>query len=156
MISVKATARFFGLNHRLIHMQIGGFTHEDSVLQLPFRGNCLNWVLGHIVVNRNVALTILGEGTAWSDEESVRYATDSDPIAGARDALRLERIVSDLDRAQERLDAAFRNVSPERWEARAGEQTVGERLAGLLWHETYHTGQTEYLRQLAGKDDAVV
>jgi hypothetical protein len=29
-------------------------------------------------------------------------------------------------------------------------------LAGLYWHEAYHTGQTEYLRQLAGKDDCVV
>jgi hypothetical protein len=36
------------------------------------------------------------------------------------------------------------------------QQTVGDRIAGLHWHETYHTGQLDILRQLAGKDDGVL
>jgi|GEM_PF-5021639 len=36
------------------------------------------------------------------------------------------------------------------------DQDVGAQLSFLSWHETYHTGQTEYLRQLAGKDDQVI
>jgi len=28
-----------------------------------------------------------------------------------------------------------------------------QQLDGLTWHETYHVGQTELLRQPAGKDD---
>jgi len=34
--------------------------------------------------------------------------------------------------------------------------TVGEWLNFLLWHETYHVGTTEQLRQLAGKNDKVI
>ncbi|NHZ72498.1 MAG: hypothetical protein GWP17_05390, partial [Aquificales bacterium] len=33
---------------------------------------------------------------------------------------------------------------------------VGDRIASLHWHETYHTGQLEILRQLAGKNDSVI
>jgi hypothetical protein len=36
------------------------------------------------------------------------------------------------------------------------EQPRGAALAGLLWHETYHLGQLELLRQLAGTDDALI
>ena len=156
MFSAMEIARFFGLNHRLIHMQIDGLSHEDSLLQLPFRGNCFNWVLGHIIVNRDVALVTLGEDPFWSNEESSRYAADSAPVTGDEEALRLERLVVDLDRAHEGLDAALGRVTHERWTTPAGGRTVGEQVTFLMWHETYHTGQTEYLRQLAGKDDAVV
>jgi hypothetical protein len=34
--------------------------------------------------------------------------------------------------------------------------TMGRRLFGLYFHETFHTGQTELLRQLAGTDDKVI
>ena len=37
-----------------------------------------------------------------------------------------------------------------------GETTLGERLVFLHWHETYHVGQLELLRQLAGTNDAVI
>ena len=41
-------------------------------------------------------------------------------------------------------------------ETRFGERPVGQHVAGLHWHETYHTGQLELLRQLAGKNDAII
>jgi uncharacterized damage-inducible protein DinB len=37
-----------------------------------------------------------------------------------------------------------------------GEITLANRLFFLYFHETYHTGQTELLRQLAGTDDKVI
>ena len=51
----------FEINYNVIKQQVDGLTHEDSLLQLPFRGNCLNWVLGHILVSRNRALTLIGD-----------------------------------------------------------------------------------------------
>ena len=36
------------------------------------------------------------------------------------------------------------------------ERTRLQRLQSLLWHETYHVGQLELLRQLAGTDDKVL
>jgi uncharacterized damage-inducible protein DinB len=34
--------------------------------------------------------------------------------------------------------------------------TTAEFLHFLLWHETYHAGQTELLRQLSGTNDKVI
>ncbi len=34
------------------------------------------------------------------------------------------------------------------------EQTVGSRIAYLHWHETYHVGQLEILRQVSGEREA--
>jgi hypothetical protein len=36
------------------------------------------------------------------------------------------------------------------------DQTVGKQITFLQWHETYHLGQLEPLRQLAGKNDKVI
>ena len=40
-------------NHWVVTNQTDDLTHDDSLLQLPFRGNCLNWILGHILVSRH-------------------------------------------------------------------------------------------------------
>jgi hypothetical protein len=150
----------FAVTQRIIKLQTDGLSHEDSVLQPPFRANCLNWVLGHIIVGRNTALKLLGQPPVWGEEESLRYETGSEPITSSAQALPLEELLKDLDRTQERITAGLNLVSPEDLGAsvqfRGSERTLGQALDGLHWHETYHTGQLELLRQLAGKDDALI
>lgn len=150
----------YRLTYRVIHMQIGGLTHADSLLQPPFRGNCLNWVLGHIVESRNAVLRALGQEAVWGEEEGARYATGSPPITGDAQALQLERLLAGLALSQERIEAALRGTTPNALavpvEADGQRVPLGERLDWLLWHETYHVGQLELLRQLAGKNDAVI
>ena len=152
--------RSFDTTHRLIKMQTDGLTHADSLLQLPFRGNCLNWVLGHIVVGRNEVLELLDAAAIWTVSEIDRYVSGSEPITRDEQALPLERLLQDLDESQRRITDVLAPGSPEvlgrAVQTKRGERTVGELVAGLHWHETYHTGQLELLRQLAGKDDAIV
>ena len=38
---------------RSIKLRIEGLTHADSMKQLPFPGNCMNWNIGHIMVYRD-------------------------------------------------------------------------------------------------------
>ncbi|NIS79059.1 MAG: hypothetical protein GTO14_02280 [Anaerolineales bacterium] len=38
----------------------------------------------------------------------------------------------------------------------SAELEVGQKIFGLYFYDTYHIGQTEYLRQLAGTNDGVV
>ena len=149
----------FKLTHWIIHKQAEGLTHADSVLQLPFRGNCFNWVLGHIMTSRNEALILLGEAPVLTEAEVSFYQRGSEPITNEERAIPLERLLQALDEAQERLAAALPQASPEQLSKIFNEerqQTVGDRIAGLHWHETYHTGQLDILRQLAGKNDAVL
>lgn len=49
-----------------------------------------------------------------------------------------------------RLDQpAKRNQSDE------SNETIRERITGVLFHQTYHVGQTGLLRRLIGKDGAI-
>ena len=157
MISADLIARYFGINHRVLHMQIDGLSHEDSLLQPPFRGNNLNWVLGHIIASRSTALAILGGEPVWTKEEAAPYAQESEPITAAN-AHPLEKLVADLDTAQERLEVALEQVTMEELAhvPDGKDRSLGERLSFLYWHEGYHTGQTELLRQLAGTDDKII
>jgi hypothetical protein len=45
MISPELIARYYSINHNVLHMQVEGLTHEDSLIQPSFRANNLNWVL---------------------------------------------------------------------------------------------------------------
>lgn len=145
----------------IVKMQVEGLTHQDSLIQLPFRGNCLNWVMGHMVVSRGRALQLLDETPIWTDEAiTARYNFNSEPITSDDDPLvqPFDKIMADYAVSQERLMAAFDKLPPDRLdeEIMEGRSTLGKYLAFLGWHDGYHAGQTEYLRQLAGKDDKVV
>lgn len=146
-------------NHYVLTRQVEGLTHEDSLLQLPFRGNCLNWVIGHVLVSRQGALDLLGIKSWWTEEEIARYKFDSAPITSADDpaVLPLDRLIADFEKTQELLDDGFAEISDAQLaEKDKRDRTVAQRLLFTAWHEGYHVGQTEYLRQLAGKDDKII
>jgi uncharacterized damage-inducible protein DinB len=150
-------ADYYGITYRVIHRQLNGLSNEDSFLQPPFRGNCLNWVLGHVVFSREAVLTELGEAFPWTEAEAARYMRNSEPVTSAEDALSLERLLSALEESQARILAGLKRVSDEDLEKPAGDdETVGEQIAFSHWHETYHVGQLELLRQLSGKNDKVI
>jgi hypothetical protein len=148
MISPDLLAELFATNYRVIRRQADGLTHDDSLLQLPFRGNCLNWVIGHIVATRNQVLTLLGEPPVWSETEAAPYVRGSAPITEGEIAHPLEKILSDLDCSQERLMAALKRVTPHDMNATQGDETIGEQLAFLHFHEAYHTGPNPLFHQL--------
>lgn len=147
-------------NLGILKDQTRGLTHADSVLQLPFRGNCMNWVLGHIADNRNTMLQVLGQEPVLSEAHCKRYGYGSEPVCDdAGDILTLEQLLTVLEQSQEAIVANLQKMNAEEWarevQSFLGTTALGQLVFFLYWHETYHTGQTEALRQLAGKDDAV-
>ena len=161
MINATDLADAFARNVNVIKMQTEGLTHEDSLRQLPFRSNCLNWVLGHLAENRDHVLELLGEPPQIG-ELSSRYKRGSDPLTeSGQGTLRLEEILDWLDRAQKHIAPAILQMDDAAWsrEVKTSNNrtaTVGQRVFFLYFHETYHVGQTELYRQLAGKDDKVI
>jgi uncharacterized damage-inducible protein DinB len=148
-------------NLGIIKAQTEGLSHADSLLQLPFRGNCLNWVLGHMADNRNTMLHFLGEEAILSEAHSARYGYGSEPVCGdADDILTLEQVLTALEQSQRALTERLEKITPEELEREEqsflGTTTLGQLIFFLFWHESYHAGQPEYLRQLAGKDDRVI
>jgi uncharacterized damage-inducible protein DinB len=148
-------------NLGILKAQTKGLSHADTLLQLPFRGNCLNWVLGHMVANRNTMLRVLGEEAILSEAHPTRYGYDSEPVCGdTDDILTLEQLLAALEQSQSTLTASLDKMTPEELaleeQSFLGTTTLGQLIFFLYWHETYHAGQPEYLRQLAGKDDKVI
>src|SRR5262245_9871665 len=161
MIDPAQLAGAFERNVNVVKMQSAGLSNDDSLIQLPFRGNCLNWVVGHITANRNLVLQALGEAPALGADATARYQRGSEPVDGGADGLlTLEELLETLERAQAGIAAGLQRASPDDLAREVpGSQnhiTVGQRLFFLYFHETYHVGQTELLRQLAGKNDAVI
>ena len=143
----------------LINQQAEGLSHEQMLLQLPFRGNCFNWILGHIVTNRDKVLVLLGEESQFSLEEVARYERGSDPVVGVETAVHSQRLLDAVQSSQSSIEAALNSIDPEALAAiydAENNLTVADRIDGLYWHETYHTGQLEILRQLAGTNDRIV
>ena len=159
MVSKTYMINAFRRNSWVVRKQADGLTHEETLLQLPFRGNSFNWILGHIVVNRDNVLAALGEPPFLSAEERERYTRGSDPIVGAETAVSLTHLLNGITDTQNRILAALENATPEALSAITNEeqsQTLADEIAFLNWHEAYHVGQLEILRQLAGKNDSII
>ena len=155
MITPDVVIRYFKLNQQVLRMQAKGLTHEDSLLTPPFRANCLNWVLGHVIVYRGQVLVLLGDEPLWDVEQAAPYNRESEPLQ-AQDAVQLDQIIADLKVSQRRLAAALADLTAEDLERPVDDRTLAQRLTFAYWHEAYHTGQTELLRQLTGVDDKVI
>ena len=162
MISIQDLIAFYSRNVMIVKMQTEGLSHEDSLIQLPFRGNCLNWVVGHLLSNRRNILKLLGADDFRPDIDIGRYDRESDPVLGDGDnVIPLTDLISLLEEAQERLNAALEKETEESLQRKApyrdrDQQTVGYWLLFLFFHDSYHVGQTEILRQAAGKDDKII
>jgi uncharacterized damage-inducible protein DinB len=160
---ITATDLIGGLERNLgiIKAQTKGLSHADCLLQLPFRGNCLNWVLGHMADNRNTMLRLLGEESILSEAHVKRYGYGSEPVCGDEgDILTLEQLLMVLEQGQSALAARLQTATEEELAGEVqsflGTTSLGQLIFFLFWHESYHVGQPEYLRQLAGKDDKVI
>ena len=159
MTSSEQLIHLFERTHWVIVKQTDGLTHADSLMQLPFRGNCLNWVLGHLMVYRDKVLELLGEASILSESETRLCKRESTPITDSDSSVKLENLLRGLEQSQERILAGLKIVTPDTMDERVDEgkeQTVRERIEFLQWHETYHVGQLEILRQLAGKNDSII
>jgi uncharacterized damage-inducible protein DinB len=153
---VETLTSLFKTNHYAIRVNAEGITDEEALRQPDPAGNCMNWVVGHIVASRNRALSLLGEEPVWPREDEERYKRGSAPIRSAGEGKPLSALMADLDRSQERLlrgleragDAKMAEPMPE-W------GTVRQALFFLHFHEAYHAGQVAVLRRLAGREGAI-
>ena len=157
MLAAELLAGLFKRNALIIQEQTRGLTHDDSLAQAP-RANCLNWVLGHIADYRDEVLTMLGEAPLLG-EAGDRYQKGSESVTVDQPGvLSLERLLDVLAEGQERIGLVLATLSEQALRERpADEETLNllECLHLVCWHETYHVGQTELLRALAGKTGPV-
>jgi len=158
--TAKLIIELYHYNHNIIHQQLNGITHAESLLQPPFRGNCINWVIGHIVCIRDECLAQLGLPGTFSESESKKYGYGSEPITDASQAIDLITMVKKLDESLATIVSKLESLSQADLDREArtwrGPLPLSEAVSFMLWHESYHSGQLELLRQLTGKNDHVI
>jgi len=140
----------YEFHNRIMHHFIDGVSHEESVYQLPFEHNCMNWILGHIVTNRSHVLETVGAAHEWQEEVRALYHQDTQPVTPESPSIRFETLVAYLDESVELLKAALEDVSQEWLEGNhsnyRGEKTRYAHVTSFHWHESFHLGQLEILK----------
>lgn len=161
MIRKTDLQRILEMENEIIHEQVSGLTQADSLLQPNPGGNCLNWVLGHLLTNQVEIIQALGGTPPFNPLEIARYERDSEPIRGEEEGvLHLNTLISMHDQTHQMLNQLLDASKDEDFEKDIyiGERkmTLGWRVFFLHFHYTYHIGQLEYLRQLAGKLEKII
>ncbi len=135
-----------------------GLTHAESLVSPQGGGNCVNWILGHLVKARNDELGLLGKTPIFPPEKFERYNNGQPPLTDAGEALDLNELCDDFTALQAPLVAALRDVEPEILarpvpDSPTGNpnETVGTMITAIAFHEAYHLGQIGLLRRTLGK-----
>jgi hypothetical protein len=147
---------------RTVTTNLQGISHEESLIQPHPGGNCLNWVLGHLLSIYNQLLPLLGQQPATDPATIERYKRGSQPITRPEEARRFDELLAEWDETVKRVDAGIAALTPEQMEKPAppgpplepGDK-VRDVLSVVLFHQGYHAGQTGVLRRLAGKEGAI-
>ena len=157
----KDLARMYEFSYAAINRNLQDVTHGES-LAMPAEGNCLNWVLGHIIASRNGALTLAGAAPLVLGEQLAIYRRGSHPegTGGFVDLATLRGWLSDT---QQQLIPALAVLSEEELNQLVPEPqrrppltgSIGDALIRLHYHEGYHNGQIGLLRRVAGKVGAI-
>ena len=161
-VTARTLGTLFEFTYNVTKQNADGFTHEDSVRPPKEAGNCLNWVLGHIIAARHAVLGMLGQEPVWTEEELKGYRRGSRPNADGSGAMDWTKMLADYETTQERLRDGFAALPAERLSGPAPEEanflgleTFGETLAAFHFHESYHSGQVGILRRVLGREGMI-
>jgi hypothetical protein len=161
MFTIQDFTRLLSIEYNLIHTQTEGLTQADTLIQPQPSGNCMNWVLGHMLDNQITLLPVLGKESPVAPAALERYRRDSDPVTGeGPGVLPLEKLLEGHDQVQAALIARLGEMSEadftQEIEFRGRTVTVGWRVLFLNFHFTNHLGPLELLRQLAGRTEKLI
>lgn len=152
----------FRATRDVVKRNVEGLTQEESMIQPEPAGNCLNWVMGHLLCVYDQALLLVGQAPVMGQEALQRYKRGSAPLKNSGEALPLSEMVKAWDEASNRMDAGLAAVTSQALDSPAPfsptknpNETVRSLLSVLAFHQAYHAGQTGLLRRLAGKAGAI-
>ena len=156
-------ANMYEFSYGAIKRNLEDVTNEESLVQPPGAGNCLNWVLGHIVAARNTVLKLAGGTPVVGEDVAAHYRRGSDPLKAGEKVPDLATLRGLLSDTQHQLvpalaalsDDALTQPVPEAMRRPPLTGSVADALIRLHYHEGYHNGQIGLLRRLAGKEGAI-
>ena len=141
----KELIKLYSSVDRTLKMNLQGITHEDSIKQID-NTNCINWLVGHIVVSRNGILSLMGMEPVAGDKLKAVYERGSKMMTDMGQAEKLDTLVKLFDESQHKiLEGVTKTYNDE----------TLDRITFLGFHEGYHVGQIATMRKLLGKEGAI-
>jgi len=145
----------------VVGANVAGLTHEDSLVQPRPGGNCLNWIVGHLLSVYNGTLPLLSQEPILEKGALDHYVRGAAPIRDRAEALDFQKLMTAWNEAVERIDAGLAGLSPEMLDRPAAsptgnpDETIRSLITTVMFHQAYHAGQTAVLRRIAGKEGAI-
>jgi len=161
MFSSDDISNLFRINYMALQVNVKGISHYESAIMPKPGGNCLNWVVGHIVISRAIILEMVGQKPVMSDIQAAPYKRGV--IPSESDMLfPFDKLLERLKDSQDRLTTGLEGLTVEQLyesdpdnETEWRRQPMVDQLVFLQFHEAYHVGQTGLLRRLIGKEGAI-
>jgi hypothetical protein len=152
MTAVSLIARNFTFTHRIVNSTLAGISQSESVEQPPNGGNCINWIMGHILLYRDKLIEQLGGYRVWKDDETTAlYLRGSAPLTVSGNAIELSALLELFNQSQPRLLEGIERLG----NAPSEDGKIEEQVAFYNFHESYHLGQLALLRRVLGKDSVI-
>jgi uncharacterized damage-inducible protein DinB len=143
-------------------VNLEGVTHEDSLVQPRPAGNCLNWVLGHLLTVHSRAIELMGGKPVIGEDSFKQYNRGSNPLEDSLEARDFGELKGLWQEAVKRLHEQLGTLTEERLAQGVPfsprndpNETVRSLLGIIMFHQSYHVGQLGVLRRIAGKDGAI-
>lgn len=148
--------------HGVVRRCADGFSQEESLVAPEGGGNCLNWVMGHLLHVYNNALPAIGQARVMEKETTVRFKRGAAGLDATDEAMEMAEMMAAWDEVANRVDAGLAGLTVEGLDAPAPfspsnnpKETVRTLLTTILFHQAYHAGQVGLLRRIAGKPGAI-
>lgn len=161
MIQIDDFAKMLQGEADILYTQTADLSQSDSLLQPKPSGNCLNWVLGHLARNLAEILDVIDGERPEDLIDLKRYKINSEPIRGEEEGVQpIDLLVKSYQQLTEiivnRLGQMSEADFDEEIEFWQGKKSRGYVAFFYFFNNTYHIGQLEQLRNLAGKTEKVI
>jgi uncharacterized damage-inducible protein DinB len=149
------------MTRAVVGANLAGLTHEDSLAQPRPGGNCLNWVLGHLLSVYDGMLPLVKQEPVMGEGALKRYVRGAAPIQDRDEALDFQQMLSAWNQALDRVDAGLAGLTPDELDRPVKSptgnpnETLRSLITTVMFHQAYHAGQTAVLRRIAGKEGAI-
>ncbi|HEY3249770.1 MAG TPA: hypothetical protein VGK25_01500 [Ignavibacteria bacterium] len=137
------TITVFSYNSYALKTNMTGVSMEESLISPP-AGNCINWIIGHIVVTRDEMLEEMGLEKICSDLITRSYISGSEAIK-KEEAWDIILLLELYDKSQEIITKHLETLDL------TDQIDKKKSYAGFAFHEAYHIGQIGILRRMLGK-----
>ena len=151
--SIAPLAFIFGSNDSLAERSFQGVTPEDLWKRPTPQNNPMLWILGHMVSTRAILLKMLGEDFDPGLGEAFGRGAALQDASGYPSRERIQEASREVNARLFAKLAALTDADVSKPATRSpipAVRTVGDQIAFLAMHDTYHVGQLAYVRKALG------